>query len=202
MKPGFYNTGMIVDGVKQLKGYECDQLMQVPYLTIGSWVLSYKAIYDFTLNPLHPLTFLHPAGVFIRPDRHFQTDRMSNPKCTQWIWERDRFLGAFFHDSTYCHGGLWMARGASWKSVPELDETGTIKFLPKFEFQEMSRLEADNLLAVMIRHDPAPGSRLSAAAIWLGVRLGGWASWQKGDFRDPPEARNKIDTTKPAIMLG
>lgn len=195
MKPGFYNTGMMVDGVKQLKGFDCAELMQVPYISIGSYVLSYKTIYDVMINPLHPLTFVHPDGTHYRTDRHFQSDRMSNPKCTQWIWERTRFIGPIFHDSSYCFKGLWAA-------IPQVDSKGNITFLPEFRFLEMTRKKADDLLAVMLKYDPTPASRLSIAAIWLGVRIGGWASWGRGDFRSPPETRNKLDSSKPAILLG
>ncbi len=176
-KARFINTGLVIAGIQQPEGYKIKDAGQVPYLHIGKFVLSYKSLYEFTLREPN-LTYIDSDGVWYRPDRHFITDRMSNPKITQCIWQESRFLGPLFHDSAYCHGGLWVSfdQGKTWK------------------FHEMSRCEADNLLARMIIHDPYPGNYLSAGAIWAGVRLGGWLSWGKGDSRrerQGPEAQRK-----------
>lgn len=186
-KARFINTGFIIDGIQQPRGFECIDKGQVPYLKIGKWVIAWKSIYEFKLNEEHPLTWIDTDGTHYRPDRHFITDRMSNPKFSQCIWQESRFLGPLFHDSEYCHGGLWYA-------VPVVDADGMIKFMPEYKFLKTTRFMADCRLARMIRHDPYPGNYLSMAAIWAGVRLGGYFAWNKGDERRP-KPKGKIDTS-------
>jgi len=180
----FINTGFILNGIQQPKGFHCDEIGQYPYIHIGKFVISYKTLYEITVNKDCPVTFIHPSGIQYRMDNHFVSDRMSNPKFTQWIWEPARFIGPLFHDSGYCFGGLWVSC-----------DNGK-----NFRFEKMTRFQVDNLLAVMIKHDPYPGSYLSIAAIWLGVRAGGWTGWKKGDSRRP-KLTNTIDITKPPIAF-
>ena len=60
--------------------------------------------YEFTngANPKYPgyLTWQHPDGYFIQPDRHFITDFMTNPGPHRIFMPRDRYPAAvLFHDS-------------------------------------------------------------------------------------------------------
>ena len=193
MKPGFYNTGYLVDGVKQPKGWHSDPCGQVPYLKIFGWVVSYKAIYDVRMVREHPLTYVSNNGICYRTDRHFQSDGMSNPKATQIFWERLRFLGPIFHDSAYCFGTLWQSE---W----EVDKNGVLIAWPSFTEKEVTRKQADDLLFEMLENDPFPANAASSYAIWSAVRMSGWASWHAEDFRKrkkvtPP--KHKLDLTLP-----
>jgi len=140
------------------RGFRRDKLRNQRYL-----LLFHKAVYEFTLDSVAPLTFHLPSGVRIQPDRHLaETDMGSTPASLQLFVPKDRFLLSYlFHDSAYHHGGLYMAY------PPYSDE---------FNFQPMSQFEADCLLRTMVRAEGA--SAVGAALIYRAVRLGGWASYR------------------------
>jgi hypothetical protein len=121
------------------------------------------AIYEFRLDADTPLTFAGADGVLWRPDRYFLTDLGSVPKVLQIALPKDECLGYLFHDSAYAHGGLWCSfLGSAWA------------------FTKMDRSEADALLRAMVA---AQWGWPKAAAVWAGVRLGGWASWSPSKHR-------------------
>lgn len=157
MKAGFINSGM--NG--QIRGFEVWPIKQVPYL----WLLS-KTIYQYQENSLSPMTFIHPDGRWIRPNKSFQTDQGSIPRMLRLVIDKDRFLIFYFHDSGYMEKGLWVSND---KSVT-------------WEFQKMERSEVDDLLLPGISFDPCPGNAATAYAVWSVVRMfGGFAGWGKGD---------------------
>jgi len=138
------------------RGYRLDKIRDDPYL----WIFT-KAMYEFTLDPDKPLTYVTPNGTRLQPDRHLaETDMGSIPLTLQIFIPKDRFLKSFmFHDSGYNHGGLYMAPVGS----------------NQFVFAPMSRSEVDNLLWFMVGAEN--GNIAQRAVIYRGVRLGGWASW-------------------------
>lgn len=127
--------------------------------------IPYKLIYEFTLEPDSPLTYISADGTAYQPDRHFLTDMGSVPRTAQLLIPKDRFRGFYLHDSAYRHKGLWI-------KLP------TEKH---FYFVRMSRREADDLLYEMCLADPEPAWHATARAIWLAVRAGGWAGWGKSE---------------------
>ena len=132
--------------------------------------LTYTALYEFENDLLDPWTYHHPCGYSVRPDRHFVTDMGSIPKILQGLipvlFSKDLWLGDFcLHDSGYKHGGLWFA-----KHDPLV-----------FTFSKMARSAVDEMLDITIH--ASGGGCISSAPIWAGVRLGGWASFDKGDLR-------------------
>lgn len=123
-----------------------------------------RQIYEFTNDPSQPLTYEDGNTNLIRPDRHTFTDLGSVPKLLQarlpgWF-AKDRYCPAYiFHDDAYARGGWWFAVAGGW------------------EFRKITRKQADQYLWQMCR-DLGAG-RANAYAIYVGVRMGGWASWLK-----------------------
>ena len=125
-----------------------------------------KRIYEFTLDPVAPVTLLGGTGVRIRPDRHFFTDQGSVPWLLQWRIPKDLCPVAFaFHDSCYRHKGWYQ----SW---PQSNV---------FEFKPCTRAQADDLLYDMARLEGVCDS--DAGLIWMGVRAGGWPAWGREERR-------------------
>ena len=146
-------------------GYFTGKLAVTPLDEYERHWFTYKRLYLYEADPKKPLTFHHPDGYLIRPDKKFKTDMGSVPLFLQWIcsplFAKDRWLRSYlFHDSAYCHKGLWFA-----KHDPN-----------KFEFCKISRKEADGLLKLMIK---SQGGNLSSPAVRLGVRIGGRKAWKK-----------------------
>lgn len=174
MENGFVNSGMC----GQFRGFSIEPVRQDSYL----WLFK-KTIYEFKLHMHHPLMFIYNNIVY-QPDRHFLTDQGSLPRIMQWMIQKDRFIGFYFHDSGYRHGGLHVS----------YDHGET------FRFEAMSRSCLDNMLSVMVTLDPEPGNRLTRWAIWWGVRLGGWLSYGKGDERKAQPV-NELDKSKPVVEI-
>ena len=130
-----------------------------------------KQLYEFINDDDFPLTYEDANTNLIRPDNHLITDMGSVPKILQarlpgWF-AKDRYLKAYiFHDSCYSLGGLWFAIKGGW------------------EFRKLTRKQADLYLRDMVR--VLGGGKCNAWAIYAGVRMGGWASWKKGDNRQNP----------------
>lgn len=116
-----------------------------------------KTIYEYQANPMTPLTYIDADEVEYRPDNHYFTDQGSVPRIAQLVIPKDRFLGFYFHDSGYIHGGLYVRFPRS----------------PVFIFRHMFRRQVDDLLHDMVLADPCPGWKLTADAIWGTVRIGG-----------------------------
>lgn len=179
LKPGFVNTGMIVDQVHQREGFDLYPHHQDTYCLFFK-----KMIYEFTLHDKWPLMFIHPDGRIFQPDRHFLTDMGSVPRILQGVVPKDRFIGFYLHDSAYRFKGLWVSNNGGMS----------------FRFEEMLRVEVDELLRIMIKYDPVPGNVVLQYGVLAGVRIGGWYGWGRGDERKPTPT-NKIDDTKPPIAF-
>jgi hypothetical protein len=139
------------------QGYSLTWLRNERY----AWLFT-KAIYEFQLNLDSPLTFHHPDGRRIQPDRHVSETDMGSVPLTLQMWiPKDRYLLAFlFHDSGYDHGGLYVA-------LPGQEQFG---------LAVMSRLQLDELLRLMCRAQGAWWT--TAAAIYRAVRIGGAGAYQ------------------------
>lgn len=134
------------------------------------WGLWKTRLYLFENDLIKPLTYHHPDGYTMRPDKKFKTDMGSVPLFLQSlipvIFAKDKWLKAYIlHDSAFCHKGLWFA-----KHDPR-----------RYSFCEMKEKAVDDLLVLWIH--ASGGSCLSSAPIWLGVRIGGRFSFGKGDKR-------------------
>lgn len=166
----YLNTGMVVTGIQQPKGYDITEAELVPYLHIGPLVLNYKRLYDFKLRYPRSLTLVLDDGTMVRPDCHFKTDQMSSPRFSRFFWDKDRFITPYFHDSGYVHKGLWFSNdcGNTWK------------------FRPMTRKEVDLALFNWLKYEPVPTNLTSRLAIYVAVRSGGWAGFGKGDYRKTP----------------
>ena len=113
---------------------------------VGPW-WAQRTLYERNLCKEFPLTYLHPKGYYLRPDRHGYTDLMSNPM--PWplskIISRLMFrIPCLFHDdacipnhSNDNQHGLFRA----------LDFGGPYTFAP------MTDDDAHELLYVMVRCD-------------------------------------------------
>ena len=122
-----------------------------------------KELYEFTNDDADPLT-CELGCRLIRPDHHYLTDLGSVPKTLQYIcpkwFAKDRYPRSYlFHDSAYKHGAIWIGVPGGWKKV------------------KATRKEVDQMLYDMIILEG--GSRANARTIWMGVRAGGWASFDK-----------------------
>lgn len=158
MNPGWMNSGMVVDGIRQIKGFDI-----WPIRVEEHSLRPDETIYKFELLPASPLTFVHHDGRWIQPSRSFETNQGSVPWAVTRLIPKDRVLGFYAHDSAYLSGYIWVSRdeGVTWAK------------------ETVTRLEADNLLRLMAVMDPQPLSERRALAIWLGVRIGGWMAWGK-----------------------
>ena len=123
-------------------------------------------IYRITLDKINPLIYQDKDHLYYQPDRVFDSDLGSVPWFLQWLVPKDLYRTAFvMHDSEHTHGGVWIA---SWKDGPYI-------------FQRTTRQQADNRLRDMVA--ALGGGKIHQQGIWSGVRVGGWASWNKGDRR-------------------
>lgn len=140
------------------QGYEAPKLRDERYLFFFS-----KTIYEFTLKPDAPLTFHHPDGSRIQPDRHeMETDLGSIPLTAQIFIPKDRFLlSFFFHDSGYKHHGLWFSQPGQ----------------EVFTFRLCTQWEIDNLLWRMVGAEG--GNAFQRQSIYRSVRLLGEIAWNK-----------------------
>ena len=133
-----------------------------------------KELYEFTNDDADPLT-CELGGSLFRPDHHYITDLGSVPKTLQYLcpkwFAKDRYpVSYLFHDSAYKRGAVWMGVPGGWKEM------------------KLTRKAVDVMLRDMIILEG--GGRANAQAIYAGVRLGGWASWDK-------EAPKQAETYKP-----
>lgn len=162
MAPGFYNVcGGYTDPVIGQK---------------RMWGLWWRTVREFRLTPGEAgLYFVDDLEAWWRPDKVFWSDGASVPPPATAIpgFQHDRYLGAYYHDSGYKHGGLWRSVdcGKTWM------------------FIRMPRREIDDLFEETMRHDPfRPGHPAATITIWAFVRVfGGW-SFGEGDPRK--RARN------------
>ena len=121
------------------------------------------AEYDFTLDPVAPLTYHDGRGGKYQPNRHYTrqakddtTDMGSIPKCLQWLIAKDKYLLAFiYHDSAWEHEGVWYCP-------------------PGYEhyiFQRMTLYESNAMLQRMVvadaAGDPLIGFREAQRDAWL-----------------------------------
>ena len=116
-----------------------------------------KELYEFTLDPLAPLTYRLLDGSFITPNKHMITDMASVPLILQWIpcFQKDRYIAPLFHDSVYKDKGIYIDG----------------KFYP------MSRTDADELLFAILDSENA---KVAKYLYYWAVRLAGGISWNKG----------------------
>lgn len=140
-------------------GYDLHRETVAPYL----WVFR-KTLFHFALDPAHPLTYRTADGDYVQPDRNFLTDWGSTPATMQLVVPKDRFIGYLFHDSAYCHKGLWFA---SHQDGP-------------YTFHQLTRLAVDRLcLLDMIEADPCPPRCWEPGLIYGTVRTFGQVAWEK-----------------------
>lgn len=123
-----------------------------------------KAIHEFTLDPVSPLTWQDRQGGYWQPDRHeMETDLGSIPPPLRSWFPQDQFEPAYcLHDSAYNHGGMYFST--------RLDGP--------YEFREVSRRWSDDMLADVIYC--LGGWAPRRGLIWAAVRAGGWASFNDG----------------------
>ena len=157
----WHNSGL--DG--QLKGYTCEGPVRFEKRW---WLIPAVGIYDFRLNPHHPLTlqagvrFVEvglPFGTLIQPSRSYETDKGSVPIRLQKFYRTDRFTGFYIHDSAYEFGYLWV-------KFPGTDVW--VKWT-------CSRWAADYIL--MLAVGAQDGNALDRSVIYHAVRLGGGFVW-------------------------
>jgi len=140
----------------------------------GKWFFKYTVpIYEFTLDPIHPLTYVNARGWEFQPDRHaFYTDGGTIPPPARWFknYHPLRYPRAFaFHDSGFAESfdvpgregeplhGLWVRKPG------EKD----------FTFVEFSSAELNQLLNDMARVEGASDSQgraMERACNWFGRR--------------------------------
>jgi hypothetical protein len=125
------------------------------------------------------LCWIDEDGSRTEPDQRFLTDGMSGGwlvsalvQCTTM-----QFLGPFFHDSGYRHGGLW--------------RNGV--------FVKMTKMELDWLLARMIRSQGSWWIR--AGAVYVGLQTPvSWVTWHwYRTANEPPEPPAGIGLTHCAV---
>jgi len=70
-----------------------------------------RTLYEYTADPVDPLTFQAGPSLFIRPDRHGETDMGSVPEILQWlVCPKDLHTPSFIvHDSACREHGLYFA---------------------------------------------------------------------------------------------
>lgn len=129
------------------------------------WFRPPRSIYEFTLNPIHPLTWRTEDGYY-QCDRHQEeTDLGSIPPPIDRIWTRDQFLAAFcMHDQACRHGGLWHSLAA--------EEGPNGEIVGVFEFVEMPRSRIDQFIYRWVEAEPDLGGDRAKLPIYCGVRIG------------------------------
>lgn len=161
MKHNWQNSGQLGQPV----GYTMTKVGDVRW----GWLWR-KSTWDIRTDAEHPLTYISSSGLRYRMDRHFVSDFGSIPPPLRALpgLNETRFIGYLFHDSAYCHGGLWMS----------FDGGG------EYSFQRLHRDVVDGLLREMVERDPTPGGMILAASIYYAVRsFGGLARYGGGDVR-------------------
>jgi hypothetical protein len=94
------NTGCTVPGMGDLCGLGA----------LWGWRRE-RVLYEFTLDAEAPLTFQHPSGFFIQPDRHGYTDLGSVPEVVELWFPRNEFEADYIvHDSGCREHGLYVSQ--------------------------------------------------------------------------------------------
>ena len=135
--------------------------------------------YEFTLDPVAPLTFRHPDGCFIQPDRHGLTDLASIPIQLEPVaGARNQYEpSVLVHDSVCREHGLYFS--------PQLEGP--------FTFSPVSSPDAHRLLRLCLR---AEGAWVTTAGTWWGfVRTFGprWNTRQANARLDRSETAGRKD---------
>ena len=109
--------------------------------------------YEFTLDHDMPLTYWHPGGFFIQPDRHGFSDLGSIPEQVEPLTHRNKFEPSYLmHDSMCRERGLYFSRLA----------------LGPFIFCPVASESGHRLLGMCIVAEG--GGRIEAEAIWRACR--------------------------------
>ena len=122
-----------------------------------------RPLYDFTLDPIDPLTFHSGDGLEIQPCRAFVTDLGSIPEVVQLLipaLDRARYARSYlFHDSAYVKHLAWA------------------RYSPKLPFArlQVTRQWADGYLRAMLLAEGA--WQATAQTVYAGVRAGGMFAW-------------------------
>jgi hypothetical protein len=127
-----------------VENYRCPKIGNRPhckpsFIPARCWPLR-VSIFRFTNDAVRPVT-LELDGMFLQPNRSFETDKGSVPLCLAPILPRDRYeVEMIFHDSPYQrldrHGaGYWVSKS--------LDGPYT--------FEPFSRYEVDGILRASMR---------------------------------------------------
>jgi len=116
-----------------------------------------KSIWEFQLNLDTPLTFRHPDGFLLQPDRHrAQTDLGSIPPPLRSLFPQDEFVRSYIlHDSACRDHGLYLsyAQGSP------------------FVLHEMESARVHEIMRESILADG--GTKARARVIWGAVRAFG-----------------------------
>jgi hypothetical protein len=126
-----------------------------------------KEIYEFTNSVISPF-HLRIDGTSYYLDRHYKSDLSSIPRLLMWIkgFERYRWIhSALPHDQLYRNGYLYLRNG------------NKVKF---------TREQADEIYRLLIVEEGRITDQVSLARIispiqWLGLRIGGWFSFRRGE---------------------
>jgi len=121
------------------ENYKCPKIGNRPhcrpsFIPVRYWPVR-VSLFRFTNDPVRPAT-LELDGMFLQPNRTFETDKGSVPLSLSVILPRDRYeLEMIFHDSPYqrmeTHGaGYWVSKSIDGP----------------FVFEKFSRYEVDGIL--------------------------------------------------------
>jgi hypothetical protein len=126
-----------------------------------------KEIFEFQNSELDPFHIIIDGTPYF-PDRHYLSDLSSIPKLLTIIKGMERYRwkrSAVIHDQLYRLGYLYRRDG--------------VKVL-------FDREEADNIYRLLIVEEGRITDQVSLARIispiqWLGLRIGGWFSFRRGE---------------------
>jgi hypothetical protein len=116
----------------------------------------------FLINRENPLVWRQSDGTLLMPPDGFPTDGGSvRPIVIQHWIAKDRFRPAFlFHDGIFQTRHLWVKRPGQ-----------------KWEWVEVSLIDANALLRTMCAHDPQRPGWWKPRIVWTGVAAFGWVPW-------------------------
>jgi hypothetical protein len=177
-----------------VENYSCTKIRNDPrfkpgFIPARYWPLT-TAIFRFKNDDIRPVT-LEYEGLFLQPNKKFETDKMSNP--ARGTLPHDRYeIEAIVHDSPYQrledHGaGYWIARTIDGPFVFEPFDRKTVDEILRDSMQIPIRADWNEDAQDYVISDRQHATKAMALTVYAAVRAFG-PRWEP-ELRTKPPAR-------------